>query len=45
MTFTRGPDCTVITYANNGLSWGALEKAINQVKFTHGSELNRKASG
>ena len=45
MALARGPNRTIITHANVGLAWWALEKAFNQVKFTHGTELNRKASG
>jgi hypothetical protein len=45
MALARSPNRTVITHANVGLAGWALEEAFNQVKFTHGTELNRKASG
>jgi hypothetical protein len=45
MALAGCPNGTVITHTNVGLARWTLEEAFNQVKFTHGAELNRKSSG
>ena len=45
MARSRGPNGAVIADTNNRMAWGALEKAFNEVKFTHVSELNRMTCG